>query len=142
MKRILMVLIVGLSLTALGQNTTTWQQTQTKAKETNKNILLVFSGSDWCAPCIKFKKQFLEAPEFVDFAKENLIYHPADFPRLKKNQLPKAKQEDNDRLAEQYNPSGAFPLVLLLTPEGKIIKRWDKLPNTTVTEFCLACSPK
>ncbi|MBQ4822599.1 thioredoxin family protein [Aquimarina sp. MMG016] len=90
-----------------------------KAKEDNKHIILVFAGSDWCAPCIKLEKQILETEEFQKYAKENYVLLKADFPRKKKNQLPESLQNQNIKLAEIYNKSGGFPLVVVLDKEGK-----------------------
>lgn len=94
------------------------------AKE-NKYILLNFSGSDWCAPCIKMKAEVFEAQPFLSLAENHLILVRADFPRSKKNQLSKEQTKHNEALAERYNPSGAFPLTLLLDANGKVIKEWD-----------------
>ena len=56
------------------------------AKEKNELILLNFSGSDWCGPCIMLRKDYLESDAFQDMAKGNLVMVNADFPRKKKNQ--------------------------------------------------------
>ena len=36
---------------------TDWEKTKLESKQTNKKIVLVFSGSDWCIPCIKLEKK-------------------------------------------------------------------------------------
>jgi thioredoxin-related protein len=95
------------------------------AVKENKFLLLNFSGSDWCAPCIKMKSEVFESQTFLSLAAEHLILVRADFPRTKKNQLTKDQAKRNEALAERYNPSGKFPLTLLLTANGKIIKEWD-----------------
>ncbi len=95
------------------------------AASDNKFILLNFSGSDWCAPCIKMKKEVFESQPFSAIAEKNLILVRADFPRTKKNQLSKELARHNEVLAEKYNPNGKFPLTLLLDSGGKIIKEWD-----------------
>ena len=91
------------------------------ASNENKNILLVFSGSDWCAPCIKLKKEILTSEEFIVFAKEHYIILNADFPKRKVNALPKEQQEHNKALAERYNKQGHFPLVVVLDAEGTVV---------------------
>ncbi|TPN85369.1 thioredoxin family protein [Aquimarina algicola] len=100
-----------------------WLTDFEKAKQiaTNKNhsILLVFSGSDWCAPCIKLEKQVLETSEFKKDAHENYVLVRADFPRKKKNQLSQKLQAQNKKLAETYNRSGGFPLVVVIDQFGK-----------------------
>ncbi len=105
------------------------------AKTENKNVLLYFSGSDWCAPCVKFKKFIINTPEFQIFAKENLVIYNADFPRLSKNKLAKEVEKENETLADKYNSKGIFPLILLLDAEGNVIKKWEEYPKETVEEF-------
>lgn len=100
-------------------------EAQVLARNENKMILVKFSGSDWCGPCIMLKKSIYEATDFVSFANEKLILLNADFPRQKKNQLPKEQQEWNDKLAEKYNPEGLFPFMALLNAEGNVLYTWD-----------------
>ena len=95
------------------------------AQQEHKFILLNFSGSDWCAPCIKLKKEVFESAEFSALAASKLILVRADFPRSKKNQLSKEQTQHNEALAEKYNPEGKFPYTLLLSEEGKVLKAWD-----------------
>jgi hypothetical protein len=44
----------------------------------------VFSGSDWCAPCIKLDKSIWQSTEFKEYAASNLILERADFPKKNK----------------------------------------------------------
>lgn len=110
-----------------------WGNDFDKAKieslESKKLILLYFSGSDWCGPCIKLKKDVLETDEFIDFASNKLVLVRADFPRMKKNQLDKVQTEKNEKLAEKYNNKGKFPLTVLLDSSGKVLKEWDGYPK-------------
>lgn len=100
-----------------------WQNDLKTAQELavkNKaRIVLVFQGSDWCAPCIKLERTIWDSKEFQELAKGKLIMLKADFPRKKKNQLAKAQQEKNANLAEKYNPNGYFPYVVVLDSDGK-----------------------
>jgi len=117
----------------------TWETNFEKAKQQavqeHKAILLSFSGSDWCGPCIKLHSEVFESPAFKTFADKNLVLVNADFPRQKKNQLPKPLQQQNDKLADTYNSSGAFPLTVLLTADGKVLKSWDGYPKMAIDEF-------
>lgn len=124
-----------ISYTTFSQETTTLNQSITKAKEEHKKVLFFFSGSDWCSPCVKFKKNYVDNPIFKEFANNNLVVFNADFPKLKKNALSKEQTIENEKLAETYNPKGLFPLILLLNEEGKVIKKWEKLPSETIEEF-------
>jgi FAD:protein FMN transferase len=88
-----------------------------------KTILLIFSGSDWCLPCIRFEKRILYDPEFIRFADQQLVLLRADFPQKKK--LSKEILAQNDALAEQYNPNGVFPLLLLVKADKTVLTLVD-----------------
>ncbi|OIN56278.1 thioredoxin family protein [Arsenicibacter rosenii] len=116
-----------------------FEKAKSEASQGHKYILLNFSGSDWCAPCIKLKKDIFEADAFKAYATDHLVLVRADFPRSKKNQLDKAQTARNEALAETYNTQGKFPLTLLLDANGKVVKVWDgyvdKTPEAFVTEL-------
>lgn len=134
MKKIfLIVLLFALSFT-FGQQKSFTSSVET-AKTENKKVLLYFSGSDWCAPCVKFKKFIVNTPEFQTFATANLVIYNADFPRLSKNKLAKEVEKENETLADKYNSKGIFPLILLLDTEGNVLKKWEEFPKETVKEF-------
>src|SRR5258705_691249 len=98
------VLLAGiLSSTIIWQ--TDCEKAKVEAKAENKLILLNFSGSDWCGPCIRLKKDIFDSETFMKYADENLVLVNADFPRLKKNMLSKELQKQNESLADTYNSS-------------------------------------
>lgn len=105
------------------------------AKEKNQLILLNFSGSDWCAPCILTKREYFESESFIKMAKDNLVLVNADFPRRKKNQLSAEQTKKNEALAEKYNKEGNFPYTLLLDADGKVIKSWIGKPEAPVEKW-------
>jgi thiamine biosynthesis lipoprotein len=89
------------------------------ASKTQKYVLLVFAGSDWCAPCIRFEKDVLKRPEFSSFAESHLVIFTADFPQRKT--LSKEIVDQNEKLAERYNPKGLFPNILLIRSDGSLL---------------------
>ena len=93
------------------------------AKAANRPILAVFSGSDWCKPCIMYEQEVFAKPEFMSYAKDKLVLAHFDFPRMKKNQLPAAQQKMNDAAAAQLNREGDFPLAVVISPEGKVLAK-------------------
>lgn len=105
------------------------------AKEKHELILLNFSGSDWCGPCIVTRRDYLENPDFTAMANENLVLVNADFPRKKKNIGTAQQVKRNEDLAEIYNKEGSFPLTLLLNAEGKVLKTWYGKPETTPEQW-------
>ena len=93
---------------------------QAKAKEEKKLVFMDFNGSDWCPPCILLRKNVLSTPEFVDYAKTNLVLVDVDFPRQK--ELPAAQKKANEALAEKHGIE-VFPTVIVLNSDGKEVKR-------------------
>jgi thioredoxin-related protein len=133
--RFLLITLLSCLLISTGTWETDFEKAEHLAQSQHKFILLNFSGSDWCGPCIRMHKEIFESNAFTEYAVENLILVNADFPRLKKNQLSKEQQKRNDRLAEQYNGKGVFPLTVLLNASGAVIKTWEGFPSDSPGEF-------
>ncbi len=112
------------------------QEAKQIAQKENKHILLNFSGSVWCGPCIRMHKEIFENDVFKNMADTQSVLVNADFPRVKKNQLP-TQQEINNKIADQYNPQGKFPYTLLLDANGKVLKEWEGFPNEPPQEFTI-----
>lgn len=106
-----------------------------EAHESDRLILLSFSGSDWCGPCIRLKEEVFSSDAFGKLADSSLVLCNADFPRSKKNQLPLDQQKKNEALAELYNPYGKFPFTVLLSSEGKLLRAWDGYPQSNKQLF-------
>lgn len=108
---------------------TDFESAKKTAREEHRLILLNFSGSDWCTPCILTKKEYFENEAFIRMADDNLVLLNADFPRKKKNQMPPEQIRKNEALAEKYNKEGNFPYTLLLDADGKVLKTWKGKPE-------------
>ncbi|MEN0054218.1 MAG: thioredoxin family protein [Mucilaginibacter sp.] len=134
---IVLFLFASASITWLGD----FSKAQIVASASHKVIMVNFSGSDWCGPCIRLRKEILESEKFKDFAAGNLVLVRADFPRQKKNQLSKDQVKLNEALAEKYNPEGKFPYTLLLDEQGKVLKEWDGYPDETPEQFINQIKP-
>lgn len=102
------------------------------SSEQGKPLLLIFSGSDWCPNCRRLEKSVLNTPEFSNYLKDNIILLKADFPQRKKQEA--ALKEQNEQLAEQYNPQGLFPTLVLFKPGGNK-KSYIGYKNQTPDEF-------
>ncbi|MCF8239213.1 MAG: thioredoxin family protein [Saprospiraceae bacterium] len=94
---------------------------KTLAKETKRPIILVFQGSDWCAPCIKLDREIWQSEAFKAQAKTHYILLKADFPKRKKNALSEEQSAHNAILAETYNQQGIFPFVVILDADGQVL---------------------
>lgn len=122
MKKIVLFLLLLATVQLQAQDwQTNLQKAQQLAKEKELPIVLVFQGSDWCAPCIKLDRDIWSSEEFKTYAKEHYIMLKADFPRKSKNQLTADQQAHNNQLAETYNPNGYFPLVVVMDASGKVL---------------------
>jgi len=106
-----------------------------QAQKTHQQILINFSGSDWCGPCIRLRKEILETEAFEKYAAEHLVLVRADFPRQKKNRLSAEQTKLNEALAERYNPEGKFPFTVLADETGKVIRSWDGFPEESPEAF-------
>ena len=113
------------------------QEARDLALKEHRHILLNFSGSDWCGPCIMLRKEIFDDPAFSALADTALVLVNADFPRMKKNQLSKQQQQQNDQLADKYNSQGKFPLTLLLDADGKVVKEWEGNPPVKSADFSM-----
>ncbi|MES2517228.1 MAG: thioredoxin family protein [Bacteroidota bacterium] len=125
MKLLSIIFLIALSFNSSTEWTTDFAKAKTEANSEHKYILLNFSGSDWCGPCIKLKKEVLDSEEFLQYAATKLVLVRADFPRNKKNRLAPELTKHNEALAEKYNNEGKFPLTVLIDSEGKVVKTWD-----------------
>jgi len=108
---------------------------ENEAAKENKVIIINFSGSDWCGPCIRLRHEILENATFENYAKDNLVLVRADFPRQKKNQPDAAQIKRNEALADKYNPDGKFPYTLVVDKNGKVLKKWDGFPDESPEKF-------
>ena len=108
-----MRLLFGLYLFSIFNGTAQeWQLNIKDAKKiaqvAHMPIILVFQGSDWCAPCIKLDQEVWRTKVFTDYAAAHFVLLKADFPKRKKNALSASQVKSNAILAEQYNTNGYF----------------------------------
>ncbi|QDA59238.1 thioredoxin family protein [Hymenobacter jejuensis] len=129
----LFALLIAFGATAQSVPAVTWtadlNAALQQAKASNKPVLAVFSGSDWCKPCIMLKQEVFDKPEFAQYAQDKFVLARFDFPRSKKNKLPATQTKLNEQAAAQLNKEGSFPLVVLLSPEGKVLAKTGYRPG-------------
>lgn len=88
------------------------------AKVEGKNVLVNFTGSDWCQWCIKLNGEVFTKSEFAKYAKENLVLVKLDFPRYTKQSESTAKY--NRAKMTKYGVRG-FPSIILLDGNGNLV---------------------
>jgi protein disulfide-isomerase len=99
---------------------TDYQQALATAKAARKCVLLDFTGSDWCGPCIEMNKVVFSKAAFLNYAKKNLVLVAVDYPRAKT--LHETVTKQNACLMHQYGiDKSGYPTVILLNPDGRIL---------------------
>ena len=103
-----------------------------EAAKTNRQILLVVSGSDWCPPCMQLERKILSHKDFLKIASENLVLLKADFPR----RTPQSAQEKADASAiiKRY-PIDGVPTVFLLSSTGKVLDKKVGFPGGSPKKY-------
>lgn len=87
-----------------------------QAAAENKDLLLDFTGSDWCPPCKDLSARILSQEAFQTEAKKNFILVELDFPNDKSG-MDKETIEQNDELQKRYLIEG-YPTLILTDSEG------------------------
>ena len=98
-----------------------WVSDFEKAKKTaaseGKDLLIDFTGSDWCGWCIKLRKEVFDLDAFKTAGPKNFVLVEIDFPQ-NKSKLSKETQEQNAKLQTQFGIQG-FPSIILADAQGR-----------------------
>jgi thioredoxin-related protein len=136
MKKIILILaILSFGLSVSAQNwVTDFDSAKVIAEKENKKIVLVFQGSDWCAPCMKLDREVWSTEEFKTYAAKTYVMVQADFPRKRDNKLSDQQKQKNEFLMEKYNQQGFFPFVVVFNSQGEVLGNTG-YEKTTVTNY-------
>lgn len=88
-----------------------------QAAESKKNLMINFTGSDWCGWCIKLKSEVFDQDSFKAGVKDKYILVEIDYPEDKSKQSAETIKQ-NEELKTQYQVAG-FPSILLCDEMGK-----------------------
>lgn len=88
-----------------------------EAKASDQAVLIDFTGSDWCAWCIKLTKEVFDQPEFEAGVKDKFVLVELDYPK-DKGRVTEAVAMQNGALLKRY-PIKGYPTVLLCDAEGR-----------------------
>ena len=100
-----------------------------KAKKEKKPVMVEFTGSDWCPPCIMMHKKVFSKKAFTDGASKKYILVKIDIPKADK-----ALYKKNQKVLKKYKVSGV-PTVLLFGDNGKEFSRFSASQFPTVKGF-------
>ena len=93
-----------------------------QAKKDKKDLLVDFTGSDWCTWCIKLHKEVFDHAAFTDEAAKSYVFCALDFPNGDEAKAKVPNADRNKELMEKYGIQG-FPSILLMTTEGEVFAR-------------------
>lgn len=100
-----------------------------KAKSEKKPMLALFTGSEWCPPCIMMNKEVFGKKEFAQKAGKKFVLAFIDI-RKEGNEL----SAESQKVVGTYKVRG-FPTVILFTEEGKEFERFIPLKYPTVEKL-------
>lgn len=89
------------------------------AQETNKDILVDFTGSDWCGWCIRLDNEVFSMDAFKAFADERYVLCALDFPNGEEALAKVPSIERNEEVRDLFDVQG-FPTILLMTKDGEV----------------------
>ena len=111
---------------------TDFELAKSKSKKSKKPILMLFTGSDWCAPCKMLKTDFFDSPEFIKKSSK-FIMLMVDFPRNK--ELITQEQEKSNKLLSAKYGVKSFPTLLAINYNGAIIDKIKSYSSTRDTRY-------
>lgn len=113
------MILLGTALVAFpAEWLTSLPKAQKLAKVQQKLILVDFTGSDWCGPCIQLRRTVLDTPDFEKYAADSLILLEVDLPQRK--DFDEKLKARNEALCKRFGVRG-FPTVMVLTPEARVV---------------------
>ena len=89
------------------------------AKEQGKDLLVDFTGSDWCGWCIRLHDEVFKHEVWVEAATKDYVLVALDFPRAQEIKDKVPNPERNEELQAKYGIRG-FPTILLMTADGEV----------------------
>ncbi|SHJ40355.1 Thioredoxin-like [Rubritalea squalenifaciens DSM 18772] len=118
----------GISLAGDGWMTNI-EQALAKAKTSKKPVMVEFTGSDWCPPCIRMHKQVFSKDEFLKKASKGFILVKIDIPNGNKDLRAK-----NEPVLQKHKVRGV-PTVIVFSPEGTELDRFTASSYPDVKSF-------
>lgn len=97
--------------------TSDFDAAKARAAKEGKDLLIDFTGSDWCGWCIKLDKEVFQHDEFKAGVKDKFVLVELDFPR-DKSKIDKATQQQNKELGKTYAVRG-YPSIMLTNAKGR-----------------------
>ncbi len=111
---------------------TDFELAKSKSQKSQKPILMLFTGSDWCAPCKMLKANFFDSSEFIKMS-NNFIMLMVDFPK-DKALITHEQEKLNTLLSAKYGVK-SFPTLIAINYDGAIIDKIKSYSSVSDTVY-------
>ena len=102
---------------------TDYDKALNEAKKESKNVLVYFTGSDWCPPCKMLKTDLFDSAEFKALSEEYVLLY-VDMPR-NRDLLSPVQMAHNKEVMGEYNKKGVFPLLKIVNAKGNAMDEYS-----------------
>lgn len=104
----------------------TWSTSYTDALQAaareGKLVMAHFTGSDWCAWCIKLEDEVFDTPNFQAWANQNVIPLKLDYPKA--TRLSRELTEQNKQVQQKFSTHvKGYPTVLFIDPNENVVAK-------------------
>ncbi|MDG2469876.1 MAG: thioredoxin family protein [Pirellulaceae bacterium] len=107
---------------------TSFAEARVEAAESEKLILLWFTGSDWCKYCVMLENEVFHTPEFTAWYGDKIVPVVLDFPR--QSSLEPELERQNEMLKERYSKNiTSYPTALFVNSNGQVMGKLGYLPG-------------
>lgn len=106
--------------------TNDYEAAKAEAARDGKQLLLFFTGSDWCGWCKKLRREVFDTNRFMDQAGRNYVLVELDFPM--NEVLPDRVRRQNEQLARRFGVQG-YPTVYIADASGRPYARLGYRPG-------------
>lgn len=106
---------------------TDFAKAKAQAKAEKKDLLIDFTGSDWCSWCKKLDEEVFSQDSFLAEAPKGFVLVKLDFPHDPSKTTPELAAQ-NKKLAEQY-PIPGYPTILLTDADGLVYGQTGYQPD-------------
>lgn len=116
----------------------TWERNLEKAfadsKNQRKEILFVFTVRDHCETCDLLEQRVFQSEYFREEVASRYILFKYDF-ETDKHSISEQELAARLRMVEKYNKDGFFPYLVLVAPDGRILKSRGSYDGESAASF-------
>lgn len=102
---------------------TNYENALKEAKKEDKNVLVYFTGSDWCPPCKMLKTDLFDSAVFKALSEDYVLLY-VDIPR-NRDLLTPEQMAHNKEVMVKYNKKGVFPLLKIVNAKGNALDEYS-----------------